>query len=112
MANRADAYVRNVLAEKIRIFRKLKDGENDLELNAAQGEEVKIPLPSTEESLVICAPPGQDCRNYKALTKSDVDLEIIYSRTDSCWRIKIIPNNLPSEIPTTVNITIGQEEPG
>jgi hypothetical protein len=113
MANRADVYVRNGLPDNVNInvIRKLPDGNNDLETTIANGNEEMVHLPGPEVSLVISAPEGTEIKDYPIKVKSDVDLAVSYSRTDSNWAIKIVPNELPPDVPTTVNVNLGEDEP-
>lgn len=106
MANQADVVVTN----------KLLSG--DLEVSksgnvvtiAVDGNE-RIPLLSPNEEMVLTAPEGKDLKYCPLEVKSDVDLSVTISRTDSTWTLKIIENNLPPDVPTTVNVTPGEEEP-
>lgn len=108
MANKADAYVKNgFTAGNINAIRKLPDGSNDLEVPVAPGIEEMVHLPSTEVSLVINAPTGMDTRYCRLNMNSDVDLAISSSRTNSNWTINIIPNDLPPDAPTTLNVEVG-----
>lgn len=107
MANRADAYVKNVLTGNINVMRKLPDGTIDLEVSVAPGIEEMVPLPSPEISLVVNAPSGMDIKYCRMNVKSDVDLAVACSRTNSNWAMNIIPNDLPPDIPTTLNVEVG-----
>lgn len=113
MANRADVYVKNVLRENmdIHVIRRLEDGTNDLETAIATENEEMIHLPTPDVSLVINAPLGADTKDCPIYMKSDVDLSVSCSRTDSNWTIKIVPNNLPPEAPTSVTVDIGEKGP-
>jgi hypothetical protein len=97
MADRADVYVRNGLTGSIQgdihVTRKLPDGSSDFDTAIAYGNEEQI---------------SKDCP-FKV--KSDVDLAVSCSRTDSNWAIKIVPNELPPDVPTTVNVNLGEDEP-
>jgi hypothetical protein len=111
MADRADFYVRNVLADDINVIRKLPDGSIDLETDIASGDEEMIPLQGTDVSLIINAPEGMDIKDCPVKVKSDVDLDVSCSRTDSNWNVKIVPNDLPPDTPTSVNMTMGDDGP-
>lgn len=107
MANKADAYVRNVLTDNINVLRKLPDGTIDLNVSVAPGIDEMINLPSPEVSLIVNAPIGMDIKYCRMNVISDVDLALACSRTDSNWAINIIPNDLPPDIPTTLNVEVG-----
>jgi hypothetical protein len=111
MANRADFLIKNVLTDDITVFRKTPDGSIDFDITIANGNEEMIPIAGPEVSLVINAPEWVDTKDCPIKVKSYVDLEVLYSRTDSNWAIKIIPNDLPPDVPTTVNVTLGDDEP-
>lgn len=113
MSEKADFFVNNQLKKDIQVFRKLADGSRDLDTLISNGNKERIPLPDTEVSLVINAPEGNgtDAKACHLTIRSDVDLNVSYSRRHSNWTIKILPNDLRSEAPTTVNVNIGEEGP-
>ena len=113
MANKADVNVRNILAENtnINVIRKLQDGSSDLDVTIAYNNDDQIHLPTPDVSLLVTAPEGMDTKDCSVHVKSDVDLEILSSRTNSNWIFKIVPNELPPTAPTTVNVEIGDKEP-
>ncbi len=108
MANRADAYVKNVFKTgNINVIRKLPDGSSDLEVTVEPGTVEMVHLPSPEVTLFIIAPTAMDIKYCRINMKSDVDLAMSCSRTNSNWAIKIIPNDLPPDAPTTLNVEVG-----
>jgi hypothetical protein len=113
MANKADVTVKNTMKDQaeIKAFRKLQDGSSDLDTTIAYHKDHQIHLPTPDESLVISAPDGKETKDYFVIMKSDVDMEIVYSRSKANWTFKIIPNELPPDTPTTVNVEIGDKEP-
>lgn len=113
MANNANVNVENVFSDNvtINVNRVLQDGSSDLIETVAQNEARQIQLPSTDVKLMITAPQGMDLCDCHAKVQTDVDLGKTYSRTDGTWTLQIIPNNLPPDVPTTVNVTVGQEDP-
>jgi hypothetical protein len=114
MANRVDVYVRNGLTGSmqgdVNVIRQLPDGSSDLQATITYNNTEQIHLPSPDVSLVINAAEGVDIKDYPFHVVSDVDLEIQHSRTDSNWTVRIIPNELPPEVPSTTNVTLGEEE--
>jgi len=66
----------------------------------------------TGYSLIVKAPIG-DRIKCPLFVKAGVPLAVSYSisPTEFMWTIKIEPNDLPPEVPTTVNVTIGIDEP-
>jgi hypothetical protein len=112
MADQADFYVKNKSAgAAITVSRKLPDGSTDLTTTIPVGSSEKIYLGGTDFSLIINGPTGKDTKSLYLGLKSDVDLDVSCCRTDSIWTIKIKPNSLPPEAPTTVNVTVGTNEP-
>lgn len=113
MANNASVNVENVFSDSvtINVQRMLQDGSVDLNVTIPQNEARQINLPNTDVKLVIAAPQGMDLCNCNLKVQTDVDLDNNYSRTDGTWTLQIIPNNLPPDVPTTVNVTVGQEDP-
>jgi len=111
MANKADVIVRNVFFDSVQVVRTVPDGTNDLDVSLDMGVQEKIILPDTETALSILAPDGLDVKEAPIKVKSDVDLNVSHSRTNSSWTFKIEPNDLPPDTPTSVNITLGDTEP-
>ena len=113
MANKADVNVRNILAENtnINVIRKLQDGTSDLDVTIAYNNDDQIHLPTPDVSLLVTPHNGMDIKDCPVNVKSDVVLGILYSRTNSKWILKIVPNELPPTAPPTVNVEIGDKEP-
>ncbi len=115
MANRADVYVKNKLTGSIQgninVIRKLPDGSSDLDVTITYGNEEMVHLSTPDVSLLIYAPQGVDTRDCPVKVKSDVDLAVACSRTDSNWTMNIVPNELGPITPTTVNVDLGEDEP-
>ena len=114
MANYADVLVKNEIkneSKSINVTRKLQNGTVDFSTVISQGGQEQINLASPEVSMVIDVLEGLDLKEYWVSVKAAVDLETIYSRTNSNWTFKIIPNELEPDIPTTVNISLGDIEP-
>lgn len=112
MAEQADVYVKNNLTGDITVVRKLPDGSSDLSITIANGNTEQIYLAGTDVSLVIHAPEGVDTKDHPLGVKSGLDLAVSHSRTDSRWTIQIVPNDLPPEVPTTVNVSAGDPTGG
>jgi hypothetical protein len=115
MAEQADIYVKNEFASDIVVTRILPDeissdttipsGDEDRFYLTSHCEE-KFPLVVSEELLIINAPDGVDTEDcYIIVRSSIIDLAISFSSTN--WTIRIVPNELPPEVPTSVNVTVG-----
>lgn len=111
MAEQADLYLKNISMDDINVIRNLPDGSSDLAVTIASGNLEQFYLGGTDVSLNIIAPPGVDTKNYSIKVRADVDVMTVSSRTDSSWTIKIVPNDLPPDTPTTVNVYVGEDEP-
>ncbi|MGE5341257.1 MAG: hypothetical protein ACM3SY_07220 [Candidatus Omnitrophota bacterium] len=107
MLDKADVYIKNVSFQGLNAFRRFPDGRYDSKVDIDSGSETMIPLQGTDISLVINTPAEKDLKDCPILVKSDVDLEVMFSRTNSNWSIKIVPNDLPPGVPTTVNVDVG-----
>jgi hypothetical protein len=111
MADQAYVYVKNNLIGGINATRMLPNGSTASTITISSTNREKITLLGPDEWIVIAAPSGVDTKNCVISVKSDVDLDTLHSRTDSNWTIKIVPNELPPDTPTDVNITLGEDEP-
>jgi sarcosine oxidase gamma subunit len=111
MADQAYVYVRNNFTGSIDATRMLPNGSPASTTTISSTNREKITLLGPDEWVVVTAPAGVDTKNCVASVKSDVDLDTLHSRTDSTWTIKIVPNELPPDTPTDVNITLGEDEP-
>ncbi len=109
MADQADVYVKNRFTGDVRVIRYLSSGVSDLEITISPGNEEKVLLTGTDVYLVIKPPAGKDLKLCFITVRSDVDLSVPGSRTDSLWKVQILPNSLPPEVPTTVNIEAGDQ---
>ena len=107
MAEQADVYVENTFDSDIVVTRILDASSEDTTI--VSGEEEKFPLLVSEESLIINAPDGKDTENLHIIVRSSIiDLKVRHSTTR--WTLRIIANDLPPEVPTTVNVSVG--DPG
>ena len=107
MAEQADVFVKNKFeSERDIVVTRVLPDESREDTIIANGDEEKFPLLVAEESLIINAPDGADTENLHLIVRSSIiDLKVTHSSTN--WTLQIIPNDLPPEVPTTVNITPG-----
>ncbi len=110
MAERADVYVRNTLKENIKVQRSLSGGGRDSEQAVPGGKKGRIQLSNPEVGMMIETPGREETKNCFIKMRSDVDLDVSYSRTRSRWLFKISPNDLPPDAPTSVTVEVGEEE--
>ena len=112
MINNARVKVESFFAGKsIRVVRKPTARTSDFEATLTGQNHKFIDLQSTAVALEIHAPGGVDLKKCWLKVDSAVDLEVVYSRSKSTWTFKITPNTLDPEVPTTVNISVGDIEP-
>ena len=102
---------KNFLTDDIKVTRILPDG-NSVDTTIANKNEEEFPSLVLEESLIINAPSGKDTKEYPVKVRSDIDLAVSHSRTDSNWTIKIVPNSLDPEVPLDANVEVGEEGEG
>ncbi len=107
MIYRADAYVRNNsnLIDTLNVVSMHRYTKMQ-ETTVNHGNVVRIPLSGPEVSLIISAPGDTDTKRCCIMIESDVDLDMVYSRAERNWTIKILPNELAPDMPTSINITI------
>lgn len=112
MINNARVKVINAFPDKsIRVLRKPTKSTSDFKKSLKKNSFEIIDLQSLNVSLVIHAPDKMDIKKCQMQVDAAVDLEVHYSRSDSTWTFKIAPNDLEPEIPTTVNISVGDIQP-
>jgi hypothetical protein len=118
MAEQAEFTVKNVKRDEdrggdMKVSRKLPDGTIDLDTLIPKDESAQIPILDTETSLIITPPVGiADINGCYVWVEPNTDVAVSYSRTNSNWAIKIVPNGLPPYSPTTVNVDVGEGRPG
>lgn len=110
MAEQADVFVKNNLTSTIVVQRGLSGGTFDLEESVAPGTvSPVIPLIGLDVFIIVNAPAGVDTKTCPFKVRADVDVSVACSRTDSYWKLQIVPNSLPPEAPTTVNVSVGDD---
>lgn len=113
MAEQAYVYIKNKLtaAGSIHVFHKLPDGSEASNCLIDNASQERIILIGTEEWIEINAPEGMDSTKCWAAVKSDADASISYSWESPNWTIRIVPNTASPNTPTTMNVTVGDDEP-
>ena len=113
MADQADVLVKNQFpAQSVNVRRQLvSDGTTDYETVLSGDTQEQIVLPGPETAMLIQAPNGLDLKDCQIKLDCALDVEVTVSRTNSNWRMRIIPNDIPPEVPTTINVSIGDVEP-
>lgn len=109
--NMADFHVLNKWQADVDVTRMVNEEQSDYNNTLPLQHGDTINIPNLIASLVISAPAGLDLKRCPITFQSKVDLEIVYSRTHSRVTFKIKPNDLPPDVPTDVNVTLGPEEP-
>lgn len=113
MTDQAYVFVNNKLDRtgSISVIRKLPNGDDASESTIGNGDQEKITLLGLDEWVVINAPEEMDPATCYVAVKSEVDVNISYCWEAPNWTIKIAPNNSPANTPTTMNVSVGDDEP-
>lgn len=112
MPERADVYVKNAL-EKGDLKVSLKHG-NGTPVHGnyiVKGNRERVYLGDAEVSMIIDLPGLPGTKEYLFKVLSGVDITMSFSRSKSRWTMKIDPNDLENETPTSVNVEVGEDEP-
>ena len=118
MIEQANVFIKNKFvncgSNDIQVTLKRADGSTEFQTTIAAGQTADpILLKNREVSLVIKAPDAlEDLKKADIKVWSGVDLSVISSSADGEWKwtLKILSNDLPPEVPTTVNVTAGDGE--
>lgn len=109
MAEQADVYVKNHMSDPIGVVRYcLPGGDSDLDISIGGGNEEMIYLVRSQTYMTIKLPQGvytADC----SFSVSNEEL-LSWSTMDDHWTVEIKPNDLGSNVPTDVNVYVGEEE--
>ncbi len=111
MAAKAGIIVRNLLPHDIDVARNISRERRYLETKINRRKKDKFHLPGPDVSLRIKVPNQKDAQDCPIKVKSDVDFSLLYSRSHSCWTLKLEPNDSPPNVPTTVTVDVGEEGP-
>lgn len=113
MADSADILFKHKKKDigKVKVFRLLDDGSFDCGKELLFGDEWKIILTGPETVFVIeCldSPVTDDI-----IVQGDAGLTLSQTASDSKkrWELSIVPDNEQPEAPTTVNVSLGEDEP-
>jgi hypothetical protein len=110
MADQANVYVKNKLTDPIGAIRYcLPGGGDDLDISIASENEEMIFLVRSQTYLVIKLPAGvytTDCPFWV----SNEEL-LSWSTMDDRWTVEIKSNELGANVPTDVNVYVGEEGP-
>lgn len=108
MPSSANINIKNIFSGNIRVLHLDPNIGVDLEASIPHGKIERFHLRGDGESLIIQPPMGADIKDCDLMVKSDVDLAVSHSRTNSNWKIEIAPNDLPFDAPVhAVDVFIG-----
>ena len=116
MAEQANVLVRNKIQNQtegqdvVTVIREYL-GNDDFTTQLARNSEEAIVLQDTDVSLVIKAPSGIDSKLFRVNIDASVDVDMKYCREEGNWKFNLPSNSELPEVPTTVNIEIGDSEP-
>ena len=118
MADEVQFKVKNVSDNGIiKVTRYLADGLEDTDFGTREickdpDKWEAIDLFDPRFSLKITAPvDSTDFRNCFIKIRSDTDVKVEFSRSLNYWKMGIVYNKLEPFAPTTVNVTVGDENP-
>ena len=114
MAEQANVCLKNLDGTGIDVVRRLANGTIDLNMTIPGGQEDTILLPEPGVYLEIGtpgAPNGKNTQNcvFNVILNEDV---VDWSAMDDYhWKMQMSDNSRPPEVPTEVNVEIGEEPP-
>lgn len=112
MADEAQVIVKNTLETgTIEAVRKFPDGTQDDPVSIDVNATGTIVLIGPEQSLFITPPAGRTVNELRILVKPS-SIELAVSEHPENWELNIVPNTKKPEVPTTVNVEVGADEPG
>lgn len=109
MAEQADFHVRNMVPGTITVTRILPQPADPENTTIESGSVEPFPALNPQESLIINLPSGKDTSEWPLGVRTSIT-DLTVSCSETSWTIKIVPNDLEGEVPTTVNINAG--DPG
>jgi hypothetical protein len=110
MADQANVYVRNNSTHAIGAVRYcLPGGDFDLDISIASENEEMIYLVRSQTYLVIKLPNGKYTADHTLVVSNEELLS--WSTLDDQWTVEIKHNELGSNVPTDVNVYVGEEGP-
>lgn len=111
MVEQANVCVKNfLLGKEIQVVRKLADGSQDLNKTIAYGNEDTTLLPEPGVFLLISPVGGVDTGTCPFNVRFNDHL-VSYEALDGHWKVQLTANEDEPEVPTDVNIEIGEEPP-
>jgi len=113
MAYQARVQIKNELKEdqKIKAIRKISESPHEQFIEIARGEEERFMMVDTLQLVTIQVPDSKVTEGicFKFCTK--VNLQATYSKDKKKLDIRLLDTGGDLEIPTTVNVTVGDEKP-
>jgi hypothetical protein len=113
MAEQVDVCINNSFTNpNVEVFRQFADGtrESGSEVTISGGSDDMFPLYEPGIKLVVTPDSAVDFGTCWFKVTENGDL-VSWERKDGHWTIEIAPNPAVPEVPTTVNITVGGDEP-
>ncbi|MCK4761656.1 MAG: hypothetical protein KAW12_05605 [Candidatus Aminicenantes bacterium] len=118
MIEQANVFIKNKFVEcspkDIQVTLKRADGSDESQTTIASGQTGNpILLKNLMVSLVIKAPDAlEEIKRADIQVWSGADMSVVSSSAGEKWKwtLKLLPNDLPPEVPTTVNVTVGDGE--
>lgn len=114
MAEQVNVCLRNLDVKDIEVYREMPDGTRDLNGTIAGGEEDTRLLPEPGVVLVISTPDAPNGKNTQICpfnVKSNEEVVEWAAMDDYHWKMQVSDNARPPEVPTDVNVDVGEEPP-
>ena len=112
MVDQAHVVIKNKSksSKEIVVKRKYPDGSgNDFKI--AKGDKDTVPYFDIVQELIIPAHKVEEGEKVCFKFCTNTDLQVTYSSKEGNWTIKILENDLELDTPTTVNVTVGDDNP-
>lgn len=110
MAEQAEVYVSNMGDFPVEV-QEVRPDETVTKSTIEGSSPGTFILPGANETLKFKAPESVKAEEFFIKVKSLINLDISYSFSESTWSVSTIDGETAPPVPTTVNITIGEEGP-
>ena len=110
MADQANVYVKNNSTHPIEAVRYcLPGGDSDLDVSIASDNEEMVYLVKSQTYMTIKLPNGEYTSNHTFRVSNEELLS--WSTMGDRWTVEIKSNELGADLPTDVNVYVGEEGP-
>jgi hypothetical protein len=96
----------------VNAYRLMDDGTIDSGKEMLFGEDWKVYLPGPEARAVMECLDSPITDDIRWQAEDGLKLSISVSESKKRWELKIVPDDNEPPAPTTVNVSLGEDEPG